>query len=140
MASRALAGVLLLTVILMSSVTPAEACALWCSGSHGGGQRHDQPMLTASSMQGHHHDHSGMQHLQSPGRVTAAICQANCRGMGGEVSRKSLPREKCEGRVGLQEVGADDLLVTERDGNAVNDFASAGPPGLAGFTVSVLRV
>jgi hypothetical protein len=139
MASRALTGVVLLTVILMSTVSPAEACALWCVGSHGGGHRHDQPMLTAGTIHGHHHDRSGMQHLQSPVGVTAAICRTNCSVTPGNAA-KFVPRERSGGRVILRELGGGELRVTESDGNVVMHFEIAGPPGPAGFTVAILRV
>lgn len=134
MVARLTAMVLLLSVILMGTVNPAEACVIWCLGSNGM-QKHAP---AASGMAGHHH-HAGMTGKR-PVRLSAGMCGTNC-------SAPLVARVE-ESLVSQRTVSSDwnpllrDRAVetAERDGGAVVHFEVAGPPGLVKLVTSIRRI
>jgi hypothetical protein len=134
MAARLTAMVLLFSVILIGTVSPAEACVIWCLGSNGM-QKHAP---VASGMAGHHH-HAGMTGPR-PVRLSAGMCGTNCSAPLAARAKESL--------VSQGNVSSDwnpllrDRAVeaTERDGGAVVRCEVAGPPGLVKLVTSIRRI
>jgi hypothetical protein len=141
MASRVFAAVLLLSVLIMSTTSPAEACAIWCLGSHGGLPSHQHHGRETNSTQGHHH--AGMKDIESSGtspHFVPHICKTDCYRATLAVPGKSLPREKSEQGLSQAVVGKDELRVTQSDRSAMMHFEVAGPLSLASIRGAVLRV
>ena len=133
MMSRLAAAVLSLSMILMGTVSPAEACVLRCLGSHAGA--HEHHTLAASSGM---HAHAGMRHVEpvSSSSVGARLCSSGCSAVVAEFARKSLPQE----RVNPLHSAVVDVRAAECDGSAVAHFEVAGPPGLARCGKLILRI
>lgn len=132
--ARLAAFVALVSVVLVNTVSPAEACAIRCLGLQSGGHE-----TAAPGMERHHH--AGMSHVRSvnPFSVSARLCETNC-------STEFVARV---GRSFLQEklsYGLNPLLrevvsgTAERDRDAVMHFEVAGPPGPARCGKSILRI
>ncbi len=134
MAARLTAMVLLFSVILMGTVSRAEACAIWCLGSNGM-QKHSP---VASGMARHHH-HAGMTAPRSVS-VGSRICETNCSGsMVARVGKSLVSRENISSERNPL-VGDKEDETAERDGDAVVYFEVAGPPGLVRVGESILRI
>lgn len=134
MMSRLPSVVVLLSMILMGTVSPAEACAIWCAGSHGG---HEHHAAVAQGMSGHHH-HAGTTRLDpmSSSSVGTELCATDCSAAVARVEGRSLPQERVKPLTSV----VVDAGIAERDGWAVAHFEAAGPPGLARGSRSILRV
>ena len=132
MMSRLALTIALLSVIVMGTVSPAETCAMWCWGSHGGHEHHE----VAPGLVSHHH--AGMGHPDPTGSssVGARLCATNCSAAVALVAGKSLPQERVKS---LPNVVVD-VRAAECDGSAVPHFEVAGPPGLARCGKSILRI
>ena len=132
--SRLASVVVLLSISLMGTMSPAEACAIWCLGSHGG---HEHHMAATQGMSGHHH-HAGRTHLDpvSSLSVGAGLCGTSCSSVVARPVRQSMPQERVKSlaRVVL------DAGVVERDGSVATHFEVAGPPGPACCGKFILRV
>lgn len=134
MMSRFVATLVLVPVILMGTVSPAETCAIWCLGSNGGHEHHE---VSAPGMLGHHH--AGMTHAR-PLSLGSGLCEANCSGrLVARAEKSAVPQERVPGELNL--LLANEVAGTaERDGDAVVHFGVAGPPGLASCKKSILRI
>lgn len=134
--SRLSAVVVLLSVILIGTVSPAEACAIWCLGSHGGHEHHE---VAASGMVGHHH--AGMGHARpgSSSSFASRLCGANCSAAFVAREGRSLAPVRLSSGLNprVREVVGE---AAENDGIASVHFEVAGPPGLASCGKSILRI
>jgi len=134
MVTRLSAVVILSSIILMGTANPAEACAIWCLGTHGGHEHHE---VAARGMVGHHH--AGMTHMR-PVSMGSRLCETNCSvPMVAGADKSLVVQEKYSGEwnppLGDVAEGAP-----EREGDAVVHFEVAGPPGLASCGKSILRI
>lgn len=138
MMSRLAAVAVLLSVAVMGTVSPAEACAIGCLGSHRGHGHHE---AMAAGMSGHHH--AGMMHMAplSHASFASRVCEDNCsrRLVMVQVEKSQLSQERLSGETNLQP-GDEGVRTAEGECDAVAHFEVAGPPGPASCGMSILRI
>ncbi len=139
MRSRLAAALVVVSMILAGTGSPAVVCAIGCARQHGIGHEHHE--LAATGMSGHHHD--GMMRMEPASQTSFAsrLCEENCSGrlVMARVEKSLLSQERVSSEFDLQP-GDEGVRTAQGKRDAVSHFEVAGPPGPANCGKSILRI